>query len=346
MNKYLQIIRNLDKEIQIKWWLLNHYKSMIERLQLIKQTTPLTINKTLPLKILISKVYGKTVQDGEPTPESPVAIDNVTGKNLLNYKTVEATSNTTVQLIDNGFKVTGKYAGKIIITGLKKNTDYYLQYIRENIIERTQQVSIFAGTTQTSKIKDITSSGTFNTGENTSINIWFYASIGGDDGESNFTNIMLEEGSVASPYVPYNTIEFKVENKNLLDVSKSETGGIDASGNLVNGTSLWRANTFIDVKPNTQYTLSRNEKIISSENIIIRLYQYDKDKNFITPRSESTTKTLTITTTNNTHYLKWTVYKVEGLSLEIINLMDLQIEERKYSNKLYSPRRTNLFIHF
>ena len=161
-----------------------------------------------------------------PNPDYPQEITNVTGdvevkvknKNLIDYTTVEATSNTTVQLIDNGFKATGKYAGKIVIENLKPNTNYYLQYIRQNIIGSTVSVVVFGGTTTSNIIKTLTSSDVFNTGNNTTINIWFYASMGGADGEANFTNIQLEEGSTPTEYVgrQSQTFTFPLGNEKLM----------------------------------------------------------------------------------------------------------------------------------
>lgn len=161
-----------------------------------------------------------------PNPDYPQEITNVTGdvevvvenKNLIDYKTVENTSNTTVQLIDNGFKVTGKYAGKIVISGLKPNTNYYLQYIRKNITGTATTVTVFAGTLQSTVITSMQNSSYFNTGENTTINIWFYASMGGADGETNFTNIQLEESTIATDYVAHKsqTFTFPLSNEKLM----------------------------------------------------------------------------------------------------------------------------------
>ena len=153
-----------------------------------------------------------------PSPDYPSPIENVEGKNKLDYKTVSNTSNTVVSLIENGFNVKGKYAGKIVVNGLKQNTDYNLQYILQNITGNTHNVTIFANqeTTTTIKIFSTLTGGKFNTGNYTEINIWFYANLG-RQGEANFTNIQLEEGTVATPYVPYNSLEVKVENKNLWD---------------------------------------------------------------------------------------------------------------------------------
>ena len=159
-----------------------------------------------------------------PSPDYPSPIENVAGKNKLDYKTVSNTPNTVVSLIENGFNVKGMYAGKVIVDNLKKNTNYYLQYLTENISGTLKQVSIFAGDTQTNTLKLFSNSigGIFNTGENTKINIWFYVNNKPTTtGEANFTNIQLEEGPVATPYVPYNSLEFKVEGKNIFDCANS-----------------------------------------------------------------------------------------------------------------------------
>lgn len=168
--------------------------------------------------------YGTEVTDYEPygvspSPDYPSEIENIEGKNFLNYKLVtNATSNDTVSLIENGFNVKGLYAGKVVVNNLQKNTDYYLQYLTENITGTQKNVSVFAGASQTTRIKYFTNGigGTFNTGENTEINIWFYVSMGGSEGEVNFTNIQLEEGSVATEYTPYNSLGFKVIGKNII----------------------------------------------------------------------------------------------------------------------------------
>ena len=163
-----------------------------------------------------------------PSPDYPSEIENVEGKNKLDYKTVSNTPNTVVSLIENGFNVNGMYAGKVIVDNLKKNTNYYLQYLTENIAGALKQVNIFAGDTQTNTLKAFNNSigGIFNTGENTKINIWFYANNKPTTtGEANFTNIQLEEGTVATDYVPYNSLEIKDRGENLLDLSKCQFNG-------------------------------------------------------------------------------------------------------------------------
>lgn len=190
----------------------------------LKVNAGVTVNNQTVYPMILKGTYTEeTIPEYEqygasPSPDYPSEIENVEGKNKLDYKTVSNTPNTVVSLIENGFNVNGMYAGKVIVDNLKKNTNYYLQYLTENIAGTLKQVSIFAGDTQTNTLKLFNNSigGIFNTGENTKINIWFYVNNKPTTtGEANFTNIQLEEGTVATDYVPYNSLEIKDVGENL-----------------------------------------------------------------------------------------------------------------------------------
>lgn len=168
-----------------------------------------------------------------PSPEFPSEIENVKGWNLIDYKTVLNTDNNTiVTLIDNGFNTKGLYGGKIVVTGLKKNTDYRLQYILQNIIGNTHNVTVFANQETTTAIKHFTTftGGIFNTGNYTEINIWFYGAVG-TYGEANFTNIQLVEGSEEKPYAPFNSLAIEDVGKNYFDASKINNSNVVVSDN-------------------------------------------------------------------------------------------------------------------
>lgn len=126
------------------------------------------------------------------------------GDNLLNYRTVTGSTNTTVLLIDNGFNVNGRFAGIVTVNNLNENTDYYLQYITKNIVGTTKYVLVFPHGDTSGSLKSFGNGlgGSFNTGSNTSVDIWFYASTG-TTGSVNFTDIMLSEGTSSKTYEDY-----------------------------------------------------------------------------------------------------------------------------------------------
>ena len=169
----------------------------------------------------------------------------------------------------------------------------------------------------------------------------------GSNEKVSVSNIMISTSSSTS-YTPYGTtpiecgsignyenIPIRTSGKNILNVNDSENGGIDGSGNLVSGDTLRRATNYIEVEPNTTYTFSR-KTFSDSKSRFIRLYEYNSSKTFISPRVESSTATLTLTTSANTKYLKWSIFEDQAtFTLDIVKTWELQIE--KGSATSYEP---------
>lgn len=300
------------------------------------QGTDFTLNNTTDNKFVEFEGSGNTEQE------------QLEGKNLLDYKTVEATPNTTVQLINNGFKVIGRFAGKIVITGLEPNTDYYLQYIRENIIGTRLQVTIFGGTETSNRIKDITGSNTFNTGDNTTINIWFYTSLGGNEGESNFTFIQLEKGTTATSYEPYcggipapnpsyeipvknvtGNVNTKIQNKNLFD-GILENGQINSSTGENQGTQTDRKRTVNYINVNNLSYITLSYSIITTSTAYGRLFLYNKNKEMISSTQlASNKKTVDV---SSAYYIRWFVQNTidyDTLQLEVGSTATSYVEHKE-----------------
>ena len=94
------------------------------------------------------------------------------------------------------------------------------------------------------------------------------------------------------------------EGSNLLDVSQTKLGySIDSS---TGETTPYPTNScgenYIPVKPNTAYTFSVNRAIHN-----IRLSEYKIDKTHIKRTAQSDTNKITITTTANTYYVRWSL---------------------------------------
>lgn len=88
--------------------------------------------------------------------------------------------------------------------------------------------------------------------------------------------IQLEEGTVATPYVPYNSLEIKNVGENLFDINNRLQGTINNDGDLklTNNTNKFYE---YDFKENTQYTLSafvRNTN--TTGNVRLRIWYTDK----------------------------------------------------------------------
>ena len=107
--------------------------------------------------------------------------------------------------------------------------------------------------------------------------------------------------------------------KNLLDINSSEQGGIDANGNLVSGSNLWRSTNYISVESNTEYSFS------SITYFTLRVYYYTDDYSFLY-RDSSGYNTLIFTTPLNCKYIKLSLYRSTEITFSDVEDGELQIE--------------------
>ena len=110
--------------------------------------------------------------------------------------------------------------------------------------------------------------------------------------------------------------------KNLLDATQNEEGGIDSSGVEVEGR-FRRSSNYIPIKPNTSYALWANN------NWTVRLYWYDSNKTFISPRINGNTGTKAIgTSPSNAAYARWSIFNADAvITYEDVVTSQLQLEE-------------------
>ena len=188
-----------------------------------------------------------------PSPDYPSELVNVGYQNLLNFASIiPATASTTVTLLDTGINLKNTrngYGAKINIANLKANTDYYISYKWENVSNGLNRVYVFAGSTQATTLAYL-NNGTgfkFNTGNNTSINIWFYVQSN-STGEVNYKDIQLLEDTQAHSYIPYGKygIEVKINGNNLKDNATWYSGYLN-NNNQVVSNSGWKYSDYIDI---------------------------------------------------------------------------------------------------
>ena len=267
------------------------------------------------------KVKGETKQDiseTSPSPDYRSPIENVEGKNKFDKNNmVEATwdngkTNTVTLLEDGRIQSTANYAqwaAKCIdIPNLKANTDYvvsgkiisstadnamiivkgYKNNTLSNIIYRRYAVGTrFELSFNSSDYEKI---GISLSGENSTLDTT-YTTI--------FDEIQLEEGTVATDYVQYNSLEIKDVGKNLLKISEIQKGRLDngvldyanntTSLNIIDNTVTFTVNhtyrgvvtDFIEVKPNTTYIFSQLE----SGDFYRDVACYNSKKEFISNKS-------------------------------------------------------------
>lgn len=227
---------------------LNEEPEELENEYVEQEGTSLTFNNTLVAPMNID-LKGNTLQNGTPTPSSPIPINNVSGdndivvcgKNLFDYANV----NYRVGYIlnDSGVEITDSTGGYTRnYSQVQPNTEYTFSYmqsgggnrrlyfydINKNFINRTSLIST-------------SSTITFTTPSNAYyVNVQTYTPV-----DTNLSTWQLEQGNQATTYEAYNGTTYNIDLpvENLLDVSKGRLGsyGYDftnSNGNLVvNGTA-------------------------------------------------------------------------------------------------------------
>lgn len=310
-------------------------------------------------KLVSYNLEGQTTQSGTPTPTSPVNVDVVKGKNIFDigqitdYVSSAGLQQTLVQGTTNNIlsiKIAGQggtycynsknnYIGgkNYVITGVSSKT-YSRLFIRLRKVDgsgwMTNSDTTITGMTYNSyyggwyaNISTTAINKTINVPVCAYFQIGFgFANISVTIGDiETITNIQLEQGSTATPYLPYNTIQAKVLGKNLLDSSILEL----FSSNKYVKTPDYNTKGTIMVRPNTTYTLSSQNVYFTDINV----YEFDENNNKTTLvkhtivlrhsfwfTTSATAKTISFYSNNN--------------GLEMPSDLDFQIELRKSSNNI------------
>ena len=189
----------------------------------------LELEKTFESKLVNYKIYGNSVQNGTPTPDSPVEIENVgtKSKNLINVQDFNVTYEGYYHNSSTGFL-------------LQPNCTYTLSF-NYKINSASENLGCSIGYGETYYAKDINyittylnqTSGrfvdTFTTpadiGNDKYLFVRFARTARTANVNVDFSSIQLETGSEATDYVPYGkyAVPIKVSGKNLFDISKATT---------------------------------------------------------------------------------------------------------------------------
>ena len=170
-------------------------------------------------------------------------------------------------------------------------------------------------------------------------------------GGLSWNSVQVEKGLEATDYVPYGCIGIKKVNKNKLITSTCVGGWFNTSGTFyssgvssfnINGnkitvttTDIWRGfvSDFIECKPNTNYKVSYKTEETGLTTTQFYCF-YDKNK-------QNGSRNQTGLAPANAKYMR--VY-VGVSTATTVHYYDIQLEERKYSNRLCTTRRKNILL--
>lgn len=179
----------------------------------LKPTADFT-NPKLPLYDVDATSYAKILVDWNadevvnryPAVEGTQHLQGVgvvaEGENLIDLDDFSGNQYNTVERIPNGVKIKGTYYAQIIVE-VVPNTNYRLSFEREYIQGTTKLITVASVSGVFIKSYGASLDPHFNSGNNTRIRIYIYSGEG-SFGEINLTNIMLNIGTTAKPFVPRN----------------------------------------------------------------------------------------------------------------------------------------------
>lgn len=256
--------------------------------------------------VINGKSYQATSTDPvSPSPDNPSEVESVKGKNLYGNITWQVQTYAYAQLptLNEDYTLSLKLKdGKQVPAGL------YVMFTEKGIYETTQ------------KRIDIVQNGTLrfphmiNTIGNVKLNyISIYPSSYKDTLQDYF-DVQLEKGTVATDYLPYDTIQVKNIGKNLFDKNSVETqiGYFTSDGTLKSGGNSTVMTTYTKIMPNNDMTISSIK--------LEWLCFYDKNKNFI-ERIAGANGLTSNTFNKNANYIRFqtstSAFDLEKIQLEL-----------------------------
>lgn len=280
-----------------------------------------------------------------PNPSYPqnvnvVSGDNdivVCGKNLFDMNTISSSSIITINN-NQTLTINGKGVGGVnfelqrpII--LKANTTYTMAL--SNYYANDKLNIIFRTTASGSNVISVnTASSSITPNEDIALN-YLRVFTDGTTTFNNYTTGISIINDNSSTYEAYNGTTYNIDLpvENLFD-STIMQGGLGANGYDTTSTIRLCTNSFIKVKPNTQYIISF-KTTNGINNLQVNFYQ---TASF--PRFDATEWINTaFTTPNNCNYIQIAFRKSDNSTITPSNISDIQIEEGTKANA-YTPYGT------
>lgn len=301
----------------------------------------LTLNNTEEAPM--SLVYkGNTLQNGTPTPDSPVPIQVVSGDNSIEVcgKNLFDESKLTLatEVVDGKtcYKIAGINTGtanRIWDKQLKENTQYTISMVAKKV--QYFNIICIKYTDGTASSRQFTNT-TFETISATSTAGKTIEYITIDTGAIAATNyievgtIQLEEGTTATTYEAYTGESYPISLgiQNLFD-GIMETGSFNASGLNSNDYTRIRTKNYIAVKPDTQYTISYKNNTTKTQQISLSYYSTnDYTTARLSYKNWITDNPLTFTTPSGCYYIRFLIsFTTANIGIGEGSATDIKVKE-------------------
>lgn len=274
----------------------------------------ITIEDASDNPLIYLEIEGKSIQNGEPTPDTPVEIESVGYTNLFNFENAIENAN-----IDS----TGKIVSGIYVVNyakVKPNTTYIItRPIPHQFVITTTENEPTLNTQGTTRIVTTAQSYIITTGDNQN-----YICIRHIPSNEDNEELQIEKGSIAHSYIPYGKsgIEVKTKSKNLFNKETAMVGYYVnyKTGGMSKIEEGFTSADFIEVKPNTQYYCN----FVTFNSSTYGMAYYDENKKFISGSALINS----FVTPDNTKYIRF-CFRNENYSsgTSITDINKVQLEE-------------------
>lgn len=147
--------------------------------------------------------------------------------------------------------------------------------------------------------------------------------------------IQLEEGTVATPYVPYNSLEIKNVGENLFNPSNAKDGYVsDGSGQIISVNIKNKNTGYIKIDGEEKYFILSN-KLTGNWGA-----WYDKDKKFISGITLGSKNKGIVTAPNNAYFINFTV-SYENNNPDYANNVMIARSDKEIPYKPYQEQKIN-----
>lgn len=288
-------LTNINKNIENIRPVLDTIYSNLPKVS--NEGTEVTLTPTLKGKLQITP-KGNSTQEGTPTPSSRIPIKSVTGNNNVVVRTLNLFNKDDIMegkaVISTGAFVNKDNYNCSNYIEVKPNTTYTLKpCVSHSTYQTLCQYDSSKNFVVYTYVRAETI--TFTTEANTKYIVFNFV-VGNQD-----TVQLVEGSSVPTEYVPYGnqTLPLNLRSTNwfngILEVGTiNNTTGVDAYS-----TNVLRTKNYIEVLPNTQYTISNNKDYANY------VYEYDSNNTFIKAYTGSDYyHTYSFTTSATTKYIR------------------------------------------
>lgn len=204
---------------------------------------PLALTKCKGVDLVDYKIYGNSVQEGTPTPDTPIEVESV-GEKTINFFKIPEKSSSTVEVLKNGLKSLANQRCPIMATipDLEVGKTYTCKVnlkAPEGSGGTSGQIIYTDGTNNLYLRSAVLNESvrTFTLKEGVNYNqLWFYGK------NVEYLDIMIVEGSYTlnnfPEYEPYGyKIPITVSGENLFDATKITKGWLNAGNGTISPTN-------------------------------------------------------------------------------------------------------------